>query len=155
MARTKPRATKKPAKLTITTQKVIAAKSKIDNHKIDMSAPDTFLRRIAAAFCFLAVALGAFGAHALRSTIEAHSLLDVWNKAVLYHFIHAIALFVLAFLATTNRGAYWLFVAGIILFSGSLYTMALANLRWLGAITPLGGLCFLAGWAWLIIAPPR
>ncbi len=109
--------------------------------------------RIAAALCFLAVALGAFGAHSLRSTLETHGMLDVWNKAVLYHFIHAIALLALALYGTINRGAWWLLFAGIFLFSGSLYLLALSNVRWLGAITPLGGLCFLAGWAWLIIAP--
>src|SRR5437867_5641498 len=63
--------------------------------------------RIAAALCFLAVALGAFGARNLRSTLETHGMLDVWNKAVLYHFIHAIALLVLALFGATNRGA-WL-----------------------------------------------
>jgi len=109
--------------------------------------------RIAAALCFLAVALGAFGAHSLRSTLETHGMLDAWNKAVLYHFIHAIALLVLALYGTINRGTWWLLFAGVFLFSGSLYLMALTNLRWLGAITPVGGLCFLAGWAWLIIAP--
>ncbi len=109
--------------------------------------------RIAAALCFLAVALGAFGAHSLRSTLETHGMLDAWNKAVLYHFIHAIALLALALYGTINRGAWWLLFAGIFLFSGSLYLLALSNVRWLGAITPLGGLCFLAGWAWLIIAP--
>ena len=109
--------------------------------------------RIAAALCFLAVALGAFGAHSLRSTLETHGMLDVWNKAVLYHFIHAIALLVLALYGTINRGAWWLLLAGIFLFSGSLYLMALTNLRSLGFVTPLGGLCFLAGWMWLIIAP--
>ena len=109
--------------------------------------------RIAAALCFLAVALGAFGAHSLRSTLETHGMLDAWNKAVLYHFIHAIALLALALYGTANRGAWWLLFAGIFLFSGSLYLLALSNVRWLGAITPLGGLCFLAGWAWLIIAP--
>jgi len=109
--------------------------------------------RIAAALCFLAVALGAFGAHSLRSTLETHGILDAWNKAVLYHFIHAIALLALALYSTANRGACWLLFAGIFLFSGSLYLLALSNVRWLGAITPLGGLCFLAGWAWLIIAP--
>jgi uncharacterized membrane protein YgdD (TMEM256/DUF423 family) len=108
--------------------------------------------RIAAALCFAAVGLGAFGAHALRSTIEEHGMLDAWNKAVLYHFVHAIALLVLAVHGTSNRAVWWLLCAGILLFSGSLYTMALTNLRWLGAITPLGGLCFLAGWAWLAIA---
>jgi len=110
------------------------------------------MTRIAAALCFLAVALGAFGAHALRSTIESHGMADAWDKAVLYHFVHAIALLVLALYAGANRGVWWLLFAGIFLFSGSLYTMALTNLRWLGAITPLGGLCFLAGWAWLMIA---
>ena len=111
--------------------------------------------RIAAALCFLAVALGAFGAHSLKSTLELRGMVDVWNKAVLYHFIHAIALLVFALYGTVHRGVWWLFVAGIFLFSGSLYAMALTNLRWLGAITPLGGLCFLAGWAWLIVAPPK
>jgi uncharacterized membrane protein YgdD (TMEM256/DUF423 family) len=115
----------------------------------------TLFFRSAAALCFLAVALGAFGAHALRSTIESHGMLDVWNKAVFYHFVHAIALFMLAFFGTVNRGAWVFLCAGIILFSGSLYTMALTNVRWLGAVTPLGGLCFLAGWAWLLIAPPK
>ena len=113
--------------------------------------------RIAALLCFLAVGLGAFGAHWLKPTLEAHGLVDVWNKAVLYHFIHAIALLVLALYGTLNRGAWWLLFAGIFLFSGSLYLMALIPQwrDWLGPVTPLGGLCFLAGWAWLIIAPPK
>lgn len=114
----------------------------------------TFIR-IAAALCFLAVALGAFGAHALKATLENHGMTDVWNKAVFYHFIHAIALFVIALVVAGPRGAWWLFFAGIILFSGSLYLMTLTNMRCLGAITPLGGLCFLAGWAWLAIAPGK
>ena len=109
--------------------------------------------RIGAALCFLAVALGAFGAHTLKSLIDRHGMLEVWNKAVFYHFIHAIVLLLFAFSGATNRTACWLFCAGILLFSGSLYTMALTNFRWLGAITPLGGLCFLAGWAWLFFAP--
>lgn len=113
------------------------------------------LFRIAAALCFVAVALGAFGAHALKSSLEARGMADVWNKAVLYHFIHAIALLVLACYAPINRGAWWLLFAGILLFSGSLYLMALTNVRLLGAVTPVGGLCFLAGWAWLVLAPPR
>jgi uncharacterized membrane protein YgdD (TMEM256/DUF423 family) len=113
------------------------------------------LFRIAGILCFLAVALGAFGAHALRSTLEGRGMVDVWNKAVFYQFIHAVALLALALYGTINRGACWLFVAGILVFSGSLYLLALTNLRWLGAITPLGGLCFLAGWAWLVLTPPR
>src|SRR2546423_13329029 len=109
--------------------------------------------RIAAALCFLAVALGAFGAHWLKPTLEARNLVDVWNKAVMYHFIHAIALFVLALVGSTNRGAWWVLFAGIIIFSGSLYTMGMTGVRWLGAITPIGGVCFFAGWAWVGIAP--
>lgn len=111
--------------------------------------------RIAAALCFLAVALGAFGAHALKATLQSNGMLDVWNKAVLYHFLHALALIILALNAAGNRAAYFLIVAGVVFFSGSLYLLALTNVRWLGAITPIGGLCFLAGWAWLIISPPR
>ena len=117
-----------------------------------MSIP---LVRVAAALCFLAVALGAFGAHAFKGILESHAMTEVWNKAVLYHFIHAVALLVLALLLAGPRGVCWLFFAGIILFSGSLYLMALTNMRWLGAITPLGGLCFLAGWAWLALAPAK
>jgi uncharacterized membrane protein YgdD (TMEM256/DUF423 family) len=108
--------------------------------------------RVAAGLCFLAVALGAFGAHALKTKLSVE-MLEIWNKAVLYHFLHAVALVALAFFGASNRASYFLLGAGILLFSGSLYTMALTNIRWLGAITPLGGLCFLAGWAWLVIAP--
>ena len=111
------------------------------------------LLRFAAALCFLAVALGAFGAHALKAALQSSGMLDVWNKAVLYHFLHGVALVALALYGAGNRATYFFFVAGILLFSGSLYAMALTNIRWLGAITPLGGLCFLAGWAWLVIAP--
>lgn len=111
--------------------------------------------RIAAIMCFLAVALGAFGAHALKPMLEANATLDIWNKAVLYHLAHAVALLTLALHGAANRGAFYLLLAGIVIFSGSLYLLAITNTRWLGAITPLGGLCFLAGWAWLILAPPR
>src|SRR5437762_6460069 len=113
------------------------------------------LFRIAAVLCFLAVALGAFGGHGLRSTLAARGMRDAWNKAVFYQFIHAIALLVLALYGAINRGACLLLLVGIFLFSGSLYLLALTNLRWLGPVTPLGGLCFLAGWAWLVLAPPE
>src|SRR5260370_27814746 len=86
---------------------------------------DMMMFRIAAALCFLAVGLGAFGAHWLKPTLEAHGLVDVWNKAVLYHFIHAISLFVLALGGTAHRGAWCLLFFGALLFSGSLYLMAL------------------------------
>ena len=116
---------------------------------------NSLLFRIAAALCFLAVALGAFGAHALKGTLAANAMTDVWNKAVLYHFVHALALLVLAVLPAASRAASGLFVAGIVFFSGSLYLLALTNMKWLGAITPLGGLCFLAGWVSLFVWPPR
>ena len=103
----------------------------------------------------LSVALGAFGAHALRGTLAAHDTTEVWKTAVLYHFLHALALLVLAALPNVSRLVSSLFVVGIILFSGSLYLLALTNIRWLGTITPLGGLCFLAGWLALIVWPSR
>lgn len=117
------------------------------------------LFRIAATLCFLAVGLGAFGAHALKGTLEANGTIEVWKTAVLYHLAHAVALVALALHGSTNRGAFSLLAAGIVIFSGSLYVLALTNPEsvrgWLGAITPLGGLCFLAGWLWLVVAPPR
>lgn len=113
------------------------------------------LFRAAAALCFLAVALGAFGAHSLKATLEANGTLEAWKTAVLYHLAHAIALVALALHGSANRGASHFLFAGVVIFSGSLYLLALTNIRWLGAIAPLGGLCFLAGWAWLIFAPPR
>ena len=104
-----------------------------------------------AATCFLAVALGAFGAHALKTTLMANDSRSIWNTAVLYHFLHGLALIVLS-TQNTNRVACYLFLAGILLFSGSLYALATTHAVWLGAITPLGGLCFLVGWASLFFA---
>lgn len=113
------------------------------------------LFRLAAALCFLAVALGAFGAHALKGTLQANNTAEAWKTAVLYHFIHALALLVLATLPAASRAApAALFAAGIVIFSGSLYLLALTNIRWLGALTPLGGFCFLGAWLWLFLRPP-
>ncbi len=105
--------------------------------------------RLAAVLAFLAVALGAFGAHGLKLMLQERGMTGAWEKAVLYHFVHALALLAVSLFPQLPKGAGWLFVAGIVLFSGSLYLMGLSNVRWLGAVTPLGGLCFLAGWAWL------
>jgi uncharacterized membrane protein YgdD (TMEM256/DUF423 family) len=113
------------------------------------------LVRIAALLCFLAVGLGAFGAHALKPTLEAKGLTHAWETAVLYHFLHAIALLVLALVGAGPRAAWWLLFSGIIIFSGSLYAICLTNAHWLGPITPIGGLLFFAGWLWLAIAPRR
>ena len=105
---------------------------------------------------FLAVAAGAFGAHAIRSRLSP-DLLEVFETAARYHFFHALGLMVTAFAADRWPGpaiqlAGWLFLAGIVLFSGSLYLLSLTGLRWLGAITPFGGLAFSAGWLCLVWA---
>ena len=104
---------------------------------------------------FLAVALGAFGAHMLRGKLNGYSL-DVYKTAVLYHFIHALALFVVAWVSTQSsdpkiQTAGICFIVGIILFSGSLYALSVTGIKWLGAITPLGGLSFLMGWFLLFV----
>src|SRR2546423_14866059 len=108
--------------------------------------------KVGAVICFLAVALGAFGAHALRGTLEANHSRAIWNTAVLYHFLHGLALIVLS-THNTNRIVCYLFLTGILLFSGSLYGLAATHATWLGPITPVGGLCLLTGWAWLFCAP--
>ena len=109
-----------------------------------------------AIYGFLGVALGAFGAHGLRERLTP-DLLAVWKTAVEYQFYHALALLLVGLLASqrpsialTNAGI--CFALGVLIFSGSLYTLALSGQRWLGAITPIGGLLFLAGWALLFWA---
>lgn len=108
--------------------------------------------RLAAASGFLVVALGAFGAHSLKPLLEAHQTLSIWEKAVLYHALHTLVLLILALQPGIATGAVVSFLCGILLFSGSLYLLAVTNIRWLGAITPLGGVSFLVGWAWLALA---
>jgi len=112
--------------------------------------------RIAALVLFLAIALGAFGAHGLSDRLEATGRAHNWETAVLYHLAHGVALLALA-LAAGGRPlpAFAFLLAGVIVFSGSLYLLALTGKTWLGAITPLGGLSFLAGWAWLVADPPK
>lgn len=102
--------------------------------------------RIAAGFGFLAVALGAFGAHGLKPTLLAHGTLETFQTGALYHLVHAAVLLALAQRAPLPRLAFALFAAGIVVFSGSLYLLAITNLKWLGAVTPVGGLGLLGGW---------
>jgi uncharacterized membrane protein YgdD (TMEM256/DUF423 family) len=109
--------------------------------------------RIAAVLGFLAVALGAFGAHSLKELLSRHETTAIWEKAVLYHFIHALILFVLPAMGRTHWGPWYAFLIGILIFSGSLYLLAATNVRWLGAVTPIGGVSFLVGWAWLVFKP--
>jgi uncharacterized membrane protein YgdD (TMEM256/DUF423 family) len=98
----------------------------------------------------LSVAAGAFGAHALKTRLSAEHL-DIWKTAAQYQMYHAFALLACQRDTTATKAAGWVFVVGIALFSGSLYALALTGRRGLGAITPIGGVCFLAGWVLLAI----
>jgi uncharacterized membrane protein YgdD (TMEM256/DUF423 family) len=100
---------------------------------------------------FISVAAGAFGAHALKQRLSPE-LLAVFETGARYQMYHALGLFAVSFAVSQNHPASpagWAMLAGIVLFSGSLYALALTSIRGLGAITPIGGLCFLAGWALL------
>jgi uncharacterized membrane protein YgdD (TMEM256/DUF423 family) len=106
--------------------------------------------KVSAALGLTGVALGAFGAHGLRQRLTPE-LLNAYTTGVLYHLLHALALLALALYGRATQSAIGvpaaLFAAGILLFSGSLYALALTSVPRLGMVTPLGGLCFLAGWA--------
>jgi len=113
----------------------------------------------AALYGFLAVGFGAFGAHALRNKVP-ENLLSAFQTGVQYQFYHALALLLLGVLLQRPSAmsesliliSGYLFIAGVLLFSGSLYGMALGGPAWLGPITPLGGVCFLLAWAILLVA---
>jgi uncharacterized membrane protein YgdD (TMEM256/DUF423 family) len=124
--------------------------------------PDRLFGFAGALSALVAVAAGAFGAHALRARLSPH-LLAVFETGARYQMYHALALLAVAWLAAVRPGAnsvVWaggLFLLGTVVFSGSLYTLALTGQRWLGAITPLGGVAFLAGWvclAWGVLNRP-
>jgi len=105
---------------------------------------------------FLSVALGAFGAHALKAKLTAEGMIDTYQTAVQYQFYHTLALLGIALLMPRIESG-WLHYAGysmtfgIVIFSGSLYLLCFTGMKWLGAITPIGGLFFLAGWACILI----
>jgi uncharacterized membrane protein YgdD (TMEM256/DUF423 family) len=108
---------------------------------------------------FIAVAAGAFGAHALKRSLSPESI-QIFETGARYQMYHALALLATAWIVSQWPGAtaLWagrLFIVGTILFSGSLYLLALTGITWLGAITPLGGLAFLAGWICLALASRR
>jgi uncharacterized membrane protein YgdD (TMEM256/DUF423 family) len=119
-----------------------------------------FFMRLACVFGFLAVALGAFGAHALQSRLPADRL-AIFETGVRYQMYHALALVAVALVlqwggqARLATWAGWAFVAGIVIFSGSLYALVLTGVRTWGAVTPIGGLAFLAGWALLAMAATK
>ncbi|HKU61473.1 MAG TPA: DUF423 domain-containing protein [Gemmatimonadales bacterium] len=120
---------------------------------------DRIFAALGALSALLAVAAGAFGAHALRARLPA-DLLAVFETGARYQMYHALALMAVAWMVTRWPGPWpvragWLFLAGTVLFSGSLYLLALTGVRWLGAITPLGGAAFLAGWLCLAMGASR
>jgi len=115
--------------------------------------PDRLFFALGAVLAGLAVGFGAFGAHGLRGVLDANDL-ATFEVGVRYQMYHALGLIAVAWAASRSGSsaivwAGWLFVAGIVLFSGSLYFLVLTGPRWLGAVTPLGGTAFLAGWALL------
>lgn len=117
---------------------------------------EVFFFRVGVALAGLGVGLGAFGAHGLRARVSA-DLLAVFETGVRYQMYHALALLGLSLAWGRWSGAYltaagYLFIAGVALFSGSLYLMTLTGARWWGAVTPLGGVAFLAGWFTLLLA---
>ena len=105
----------------------------------------------------IGVALGAFGAHGLKSRVTPEMLV-VWQTGVQYHLVHALGLLLVGILCqlmpepSLVRSAGWMIMAGIVLFSGSLYVMTLSGIRALGMITPLGGVAFLIGWLLIVVA---
>lgn len=115
---------------------------------------------LGASFMAAAVALGAFGAHGLQNMVTAERLL-VWQKASFYHFVHALGLILVGILQQqgfTTRGVStsgWLMLAGILIFSGSLYLLTLSGITWLGAVTPIGGLAFIGAWVMLALSLKR
>ena len=112
---------------------------------------------LAALSGMLAVVFGAFGAHALKNKLDDYAM-GVFETAVQYHFYHTLALLGVGLLALTLpdssllKSSGWLFTVGLVVFSGSLYVLSFTGLRWLGAVTPLGGLAFIAGWVCLAAA---
>jgi len=112
---------------------------------------------VGAALLAAAVGLGAFGAHGLRARLDAYSL-GIWEKAVFYHFVHAFGLLIVPLLARTGSlgstsadRVCWLLAAGVLIFSGSLYVLAVTGIRTLGAVTPIGGVAFIAAWLLLTV----
>lgn len=93
--------------------------------------------------------LGAFGAHGLEKILTENGRVDTWHTAVLYHLVHTVVLLFITQRPTFKSCHWWCFFTGILIFSGSLYILSITNIRWLGAITPIGGVLFLVGWGLL------
>ncbi len=118
-----------------------------------MTSPQRSILIAAGLLGFTGVALGAFGAHGLRDLLEPAGRMDIWKTAVLYQLIHAVAMLALAgWSDPAARKIGWCWIAGVLLFSGSLYGLALGGPKILGPVTPLGGVALLAGWAWVAVS---
>lgn len=105
----------------------------------------------------VSVSLGAFGAHALKSKLTQNNVLDTYQTAVQYQFYHTLALLFIGLLAMKIESNWlqysgWMMMGGILIFSGSLYILCFTGMKWLGAITPIGGLCFILGWLFLFLS---
>ena len=100
----------------------------------------------------LGVGLGAFGAHGLKQILDANQTAAIWQTASFYHLLHSVALLAICSRDQVARSCFWLFSAGILIFSGSLYLLAVTNVKWLGAITPVGGVLLIGGWLLLFFS---
>lgn len=123
-------------------------------------SPTKLFLILGAVNAFLSVGLGAFGAHGLKAKL-APDLLAVYKTGVEYHFYHALGLMAVGLVAAQFpqsalvRGSGWAMLAGIVIFSGSLYILSITGVRWLGAVTPIGGVAFLVAWALLAVGVAR
>jgi uncharacterized membrane protein YgdD (TMEM256/DUF423 family) len=115
--------------------------------------PPLIPQKVSALVGALGVALGAFGAHGLKSILVANEALSTWQTASQYHLLHAVVLLCLSWRKNPPPAAFWLLAAGLTLFSGSLYVLALTGIRALGAVTPVGGLLLILGWLLLARSP--
>ena len=111
---------------------------------------------LGSAFAMMSVAAGAFGAHALRARLDERAL-EVWETAASYQMYHGLALLAVAWMVAQTQStaatvAGWCMTVGVLIFSGALYVLSLSGIKWLGAITPIGGVAFIAGWIALIVA---
>ena len=104
---------------------------------------------------FITVGIGAFGAHGLKEILQNNQTTNIYNKAVLYQMFHSIAILIIGLLEMYTEKSIFLsglfLTLGILIFSGSLYILSITNLKWIGAITPIGGFCFLIGWIILVL----
>jgi len=111
--------------------------------------------RVASLSGAVAVGLGAFGAHGLKQVLESHQTVEVWETAVFYHFVHTLVLLWISDKTSMGEGPRRCFIFGMLVFSGTLYALSVTGIRWLGAITPIGGIALIVGWVWMAVRAVR